>query len=122
MAEKPKASHLKPGRCVAAGPAAQAPARYVLRLFVTGSTPNSIRAIANLRRICAEHIADNCDLEVVDLYQQPELAEGNQIVAAPTLIKKMPPPARRFVGDMSDTARVLSGLDIQPAQSGIDRG
>lgn len=86
--------------------------RYVLRLFVTGSTPNSIRAIANLRQICAEYLGGNYDLEVVDLYQQPELAEGNQIVAAPTLIKKLPAPVRRFIGDMSDTERVLIGLDI----------
>jgi circadian clock protein KaiB len=87
---------------------------YVLRLYVTGSTPRSLRAIANLRKICEEHLQGHYDLEVVDLYQQPTLAEGDQIVAAPTLIKKLPSPLRRIIGDMSDTERVLVGLDLRP--------
>lgn len=86
---------------------------YVLRLFVTGSTPKSIRAITNLRAICEEHLEGHFDLEVIDLYQQPELAAGNHIVAAPTLIKKLPAPLRRIIGDMSDTERVLIGLDLK---------
>jgi len=87
---------------------------YVLRLFVTGTTPKSIRAITNLRRICEEYLDGRYELEVIDLYQQPELAEGNHIVAAPTLIKKLPEPLRRIIGDMSDTDRVLIGLDLKP--------
>jgi circadian clock protein KaiB len=88
--------------------------RYVLRLYVTGTTPKSMRAIANLRRICEEHLQNRYDLEVIDLYQQPALAEGEQIIAAPTLIKKLPAPLRRMIGDMSDTERVLVGLDLRP--------
>lgn len=86
---------------------------YTLRLYVTGTTPRSIRAITNLRNICEEHLQGRYDLEVIDLYQQPHLAEGDQIVAAPTLVKRLPSPLRRIIGDMSDTAQVLIGLDLQ---------
>lgn len=89
---------------------------YVLRLFVTGTTPKSIRAITSLRKICEEHLNGCYDLEVIDLYQQPELAEGNQIIAAPTLIKQLPAPLRRIIGDMSNTEKVLLGLDIKPKE------
>src|SRR5579862_8317452 len=88
--------------------------RYVLRLYVTGTTPKSLRAIANLKQICEEHLKGRYDLEVIDLYQQPRLAEGDQIVAAPTLIKRLPDPLRRLIGDMSDTDKVLVGLDLRP--------
>jgi circadian clock protein KaiB len=88
--------------------------RYFLKLFVTGSTPRSLKAIANLGVICEEHLAGRYELQVVDLYQQPELARDNKLVAAPTLIKCLPEPARRVIGDMSDTAEVLIGLDIAP--------
>jgi circadian clock protein KaiB len=91
------------------------PQRYVLRLYVTGSTSKSMRAIANLREICETHLKNRYDLEVIDLYQQPALAEGEQILAAPTLIKQLPAPLRRMIGDMSDTERVLVGLDLRPA-------
>jgi circadian clock protein KaiB len=87
---------------------------YVLRLYVTGTTPKSLRAIVNLKEICEEHLQGRYDLEVIDLYQQPVLAEGEQIVAAPTLIKKLPSPLRRIIGDMSDVDRVLVGLDLRP--------
>lgn len=86
---------------------------YVLRLYVTGMTPNSIRAIANVKQICVEHLLGRYELEVIDLYQHPQLAEGEQISAAPTLIKKLPPPLRRIIGDMSNTERVLVGLDLR---------
>ena len=86
---------------------------YVLRLFITGTTPRSIRAIENLRAICLEHLDEKYDLEVIDLYQQPELAAGYDIIAVPTLIKKLPAPLRRIIGDMSDTNRVLIGLDLR---------
>jgi circadian clock protein KaiB len=86
---------------------------YILRLYVAGVTPNSVRAIANLKRICEEHLQGHYSLEVIDLYQQPELAEGDQIVAAPTLIKQLPLPLRRIIGDMSNSERVLVGLDLR---------
>ena len=95
---------------VAAGTAG----RYVLRLYVTGSTPKSVRAIANLQRICEEYLSESYELEVIDLYLRPSLAAGDQIIAAPTLIKQLPEPFRRVIGDMSDTERVLVGLDLRP--------
>jgi circadian clock protein KaiB len=99
---------LAAAREVADGP------QYLLKLFVTGSTPRSLKAIANLRSICEEHLAGRYELQIVDLYQQPELAKENKLVAAPTLIKSLPEPVRRVIGDMSDTAEVLVGLDIAP--------
>lgn len=89
--------------------------QYVLRLYITGSTPRSLRAIANIRAICQEHLKGRYDLEVLDIAQQPQLAEGEQIIAAPTLIKKAPLPIRRFIGDMSETERILIGLDLRRA-------
>lgn len=86
---------------------------YVLRLYVAGTTPRSARAIANLKSVCEEHLAGRYDLEVIDVYQQPTLAKGEQIIAAPTLIKKLPPPVRKLIGDMSDKEKVLIGLDIR---------
>ncbi len=90
-------------------------AHYVLRLYVTGTTRNSERAIVNIRRICEEHLRGRYDLEVVDISQHPTLAQGEQIIAAPTLIKKLPLPLRRFIGDMSQTERILLGLDLRNA-------
>jgi circadian clock protein KaiB len=87
---------------------------YCLKLFVTGSTPRSVRAIANLQAICQEHLEGRYELQIVDLYQQPELAKGNKLVAAPTLIRTLPEPVRHVIGDLSDTAEVLVGLDIVP--------
>jgi len=86
---------------------------YLLRLYVTGTTPKSVNAIANLKKICEEHLTGRYDLEVIDLYQKPSLARGEQIIAAPTLIRKLPLPLRRIIGDMSDTERVLVGLDLR---------
>ena len=86
---------------------------YTLRLYVTGTTPRSNRAIVNIRKICEEHLAGRYELEVIDIYQQPILAEGEQIIAAPTLIKSLPLPLRRFIGDMSNTERILVGLDLR---------
>ncbi|WP_020180288.1 circadian clock KaiB family protein [Methylopila sp. M107] len=88
--------------------------RYVLRLFVTGATPRSIRAIENLREICETRLAGRYELEVVDIYQHPEAASANQVVAAPTLLKLLPFPIRRIVGDLADHARVLQGLELAP--------
>jgi circadian clock protein KaiB len=86
--------------------------RYILRLFVTGMTARSSRAVSNLRAICDEYLAGQYDLEVIDIYQQPDLTKGEQIIAAPTLIKKLPLPMRRIIGDMSNRERVLLGLDL----------
>jgi circadian clock protein KaiB len=91
-------------------------ARYVLRLYVTGMTPRSTRAVENVRNICERYLHGRYDLEVIDIYQQPTLAKGEQIVAAPTLIKKLPLPLRRVIGDMSSTERGLLGLDLRPAE------
>jgi len=97
----------------AATTAAQDASHYVLRLYVTGTTPHSMRAIVNIRKICEEHLQGRYVLEVVDISQHPALAEGEQIIAAPTLIKKLPLPLRRFIGDMSQTRRLLLGLDLR---------
>jgi circadian clock protein KaiB len=90
----------------------------VLRLYVTGTTGRSMRAIQNVRRICEEHLAGTYQLEVVDLYKNLPLARGDQIIAAPTLVKRLPSPLRRLIGDMSDEQRVLVGLDLRPRPPG----
>ncbi len=92
-------------------------AKYVLRLYVTGMTPKSTQAIANVRKICEKHLAGRYELKVIDIYQQPKLAKGEQIIATPTLIKKLPLPLRKLIGDMSDTERFLVGIDLQPKNS-----
>ena len=94
-------------------PAGRDSEAYVLRLYVTGLTPRSNLAIANVRKICDEHLAGRYELEVIDLYQQPKLAKGEQIIAAPTLIKTLPLPLRRLIGDMSNTEKFLIGLDLK---------
>lgn len=86
---------------------------YVLRLYVSGITPNSQRAIENVRKICEEHLAGHYQLDIIDIYQQPIMAKEGQIVAAPTLVKELPLPLRKFIGDMSQTERILVGLDIR---------
>jgi circadian clock protein KaiB len=85
---------------------------YVLRLFVAGTTPRSMQAILDARAFCESHLADCYELEVIDIYQQPGLARDEQIVAVPTLVRSLPPPLRRLVGDLSDVERVLSGLQL----------
>lgn len=87
--------------------------KYLLRLYVAGMTPNSARAISNLKKICEEHLAGQYDLTVIDVYRRPTLAKGEQIVAVPTLVKKLPLPIRKLIGDMSDKSKVLVGLDIR---------
>jgi circadian clock protein KaiB len=86
--------------------------RYILRLYVTGMTARSARAVKNLRAICDEYLEGRYELDVIDIYQQPVLTKGEQIIAAPTLIKKLPLPMRRIIGDMSNRERVLLGLDL----------
>ena len=85
----------------------------ILKLYVTGTTPRSVRAIANIKRICEEHLQGRYRLEIVDIYQQPELAAKEQLVVAPTLIRKLPPPLRTFIGDLSQTEKILVGLDVR---------
>ena len=93
--------------------AKQAPTHYVLKLYVAGQSPKSVKAISNIKKICEENLLGRHELEVIDLYQQPHLAKGEQIIALPTLIRKTPPPQRRIIGDMSDFERVLVGLEIR---------
>ncbi|HVP79341.1 MAG TPA: circadian clock KaiB family protein [Thermodesulfobacteriota bacterium] len=92
----------------------QSKEKYVLRLYVTGMTPKSTRAIENIKKICGEHLDGRYNLEVIDIYQRPRLAAGEQIIAAPTLVKKLPLPLRRFIGDMSDKEQIVMGLDLKP--------
>jgi circadian clock protein KaiB len=86
---------------------------YVLRLYVAGQTPKSIAAVANLKIICEEHLAGRYRIEVVDLLENPQLARGDQILAIPTLVRKLPLPVRRIIGDLSNTERVVVGLDLR---------
>jgi len=90
---------------------------YVLKLYVTGLTPQSVNAIDNLKRICEENLKGRYNLEIVDLYKNPSLAIGEQIIAAPTLIKKLPLPLRKVIGDMSNEERVLVGLDLKQVKN-----
>jgi circadian clock protein KaiB len=91
-------------------------AEYILRLYVTGSSPRSLKAVYNLKKLCEEYLPDNYDLEVIDIYEDPAAARSEQIIAAPTLIKQLPMPLRRFVGDLSDTRKLLVGLDLYKRQ------
>ncbi len=93
------------------------PARlqYSMKLYVTGATARSTQAISNLRRLCDEHLPGQYELEVIDIFQQPHLASAGQIIAAPTLVKALPLPLRRFIGDMSNIRNLLAGLNIEPA-------
>lgn len=93
---------------------------YSLRLFVTGSTHQSARAITHLKRICEEHLHGRYDLKVIDIYQEPRRAREEQIIAAPTLIKQLPAPLRRIIGDLSDTKRVLYALNLEVALSELE--
>lgn len=88
--------------------------KWQLRLYVAGQSPKSITAFANLKKICAEHLEDQCSIEVVDLLVNPQLAKGDQILAVPTLVRKLPEPIKKIIGDLSNTERVLVGLDIKP--------
>jgi circadian clock protein KaiB len=86
-----------------------------LRLYVAGQTPRSIAAFSNLKKICEEHLSGKYHIEIIDLLEEPQLASGDQILAIPTLVRKLPSPIRKIIGDLSDTERVLVGLDLRPA-------
>jgi len=88
--------------------------KYVLRLYVAGINPRSSEAIRSITEICEEHLKGRYELEIIDIYQQPTLAKGEQIITAPTLIKKLPEPLRRFIGNLADKDRILVGLDLRP--------
>ena len=90
------------------------PAAWELRLYVAGQTPRSLTAFENLIKICEEHLAGQYHVEVIDLLEQPQLARGDQIFALPTLVRKLPVPIRKIIGDLSNTERVLVGLDLRP--------
>jgi len=94
--------------------------KYVLRLYITGTTSRSVMALTNLKKICREYLDGRYELEVIDLFQHPGLAKGDQIIAAPTLIKKLPLPFRRIIGDMSNKEKVLFGLDLRERKNEND--
>jgi circadian clock protein KaiB len=96
--------------------------RWELRLYVAGQTPKSIQAFGNLKRICEEHLKGRYRIEVVDLLQNPTLARGDQILAVPTLVRKLPPPVKKIIGDFSNTERVLVGLNLRPVKWTPRRG
>jgi circadian clock protein KaiB len=88
---------------------------WILKLYVAGQTAKSIAAFANLKKICEEHLAGKYRIEIVDLVKNPKLARGDQILAVPTLVRQLPPPVKKLIGDLANTERVLVGLDLQPA-------
>jgi circadian clock protein KaiB len=91
---------------------------FVLRLYVAGQTPKAVRAFGNLQRICDEHLAGRYRIEVIDLLEKPELARNDQILALPTLVRRLPPPIKKIIGDLSNTERVLVGLDLDRVERG----
>ena len=92
--------------------------RYRLRLYVAGQTPRSITALTNLKKICEEHLEGRYEIEIVDLLEKPQLARGDQILAIPTLVRRLPAPVKKIIGDLSNAERVLVGLDLRPAPGG----
>jgi circadian clock protein KaiB len=110
----PQESKAAPAPGSAAAPDPVAPEVYELRLYVAGQTPKSVAAFKNLKRLCEEHLAGRYRVEVVDLLQNPRLAKDDQIVAIPTLVRKLPEPVRKIIGDLSNTERALVGLNLRP--------
>jgi circadian clock protein KaiB len=94
-------------------------AEFDLRLYVAGQTPKAVRAFANLRKICDEHLAGRYNIEVIDLLEDPQLGRGDQILALPTLVRRLPQPIKKIIGDLSNTERVLVGLDLRPRNGGL---
>ncbi len=111
MKAKPMASKALPRKVKPASPVKPTDA-YTLRLYVAGQTPKSLMAFRNLKKICEEHLAGRYQIEVIDLLVDPQLARGDQILAIPTLVRKLPIPVRKIIGDLSDTERTLIGLDL----------
>lgn len=118
LRERPR--RLRPDRSSPRAAAADAPrdgSRWILRLYVAGQTPRSLAAFANLKRLCEDHLADRYSIEVIDLAREPQLAQGDQIVAIPTLVRRLPEPVKRVIGDLSNLERVMIGMDLRPAQN-----
>jgi circadian clock protein KaiB len=111
MKTKTSGPRLTPRKAI---PAETGSNTYILRLYIAGQTPRSVTALVNLKKICEEHLAGLYRIEVVDLLEKPQLAHGDQILAIPTLIRKLPTPMRKIIGDLSNTERVLIGLDLLP--------
>jgi circadian clock protein KaiB len=103
-----------PKKAGAARKKSGSPGFWELRLYIAGQTPKSVAALANLNRLCEEHLASRYRIEVVDLLQNPKLARGDQILAVPALVRRLPSPMKRIIGDLSNTAGVLVGLDLRP--------
>ena len=99
------------------GATAKAPPKWRLKLYVAGKTPKAVAAFANLQRICETHLKGEYQIEIVDLLVHPQLAKGDQIVAVPTLVRQLPPPVKKIIGDLAQEERVLVGLDLLPARS-----
>jgi len=96
--------------------------RWNLRLYVAGQTPRSLTALANLKRFCEEYLANRYSLEVIDLLENPQLARGDQILAIPTLVRQLPSPIRKIIGDLSNTERVIVGVDVRPSEPSARAG
>jgi circadian clock protein KaiB len=111
-----KPTRAKAGKRRKAPKPPRAPRGYLLRLYVTGATAKSVRAITNIKRICEKHLAGQYALEVIDVYQRPNLAREEQIIAAPTLVKCLPLPLKRWIGDLTDNECVLAGLEVRPKE------
>ena len=103
-------------KSTATAPNGRSPKLWQLRLYVAGQTPRAVRAFGNLKNICESNLKGRYRIEVIDLLEQPNLAKGDQILAIPTLVRKLPVPVRKIIGDLSDTERVLVGLDLRPAE------
>jgi len=97
-------------------PPIDSPVKWLLRLYIAGQSPKSLAAVSNLHRICKDNLNDNYQVEIIDLLEKPQLAEGDQIIAIPTLVRTLPEPIRRIIGDLSDTEKTLVGLQIKPKQ------
>lgn len=97
-------------------PKSPALAKWKLRLYVAGQTPKSLAAFSNLKKLCDEHLAGRYQIEVIDLVKEPQLAQGDQIVAIPTLVRKLPVPIKRVIGDLSNLERIMVGMDLQPIE------
>jgi circadian clock protein KaiB len=110
------------GKALAKAPASPVQEHWQLRLYVAGQTPKCLTAFANLKKICEEHLEGRYRIEVIDLLINPTLADGDQILALPTLVRGLPEPVKKLIGDLSDTERVLVGLDIKPINCQVNRG
>src|SRR5690348_4448259 len=110
----PKKAALKPVPGGMRGPQGE---EWELRLYVAGNTPNSIAAFGNLQQICEKHMGGRYRIEIIDLFENPQLARGDQIIAVPTLVRRLPTPMKKIIGDLSNAERVLVGLDLKPARS-----